>query len=453
MKYEVNGASVTVQEDETLVAGSIKVHRAEFVFDESWCEYVTKKAVFKAENITIEMLLENDVCEIPWEVLQKCGTLDVGVYGENGEKCRPTLWAPRKNINPGATNGGTSRNPTPNIWRQLISMLFDVAPHIGKNGDWYVGDVDTGTPAQGPRGEDGDDYVLTDADKDEIAAEAAKYTIGKQLILTPDMWVDDSDIKLVMSGAPYKYVRVGYHATADNKGGAMLTSGAGITARNEWQTVNIEFTLASDIEAFGLYFTGGADMKYIQPYDVMGVKVYAANDAKKRNLFSDDIEEQFWVTNNADTKRAIAMSDGIKFMHVFRQAYNYVQLRSTQKIPLAAGTYVFECRIRLSPWLYHYVAPFYDAHSEYSLTVSPARDSAVVYNEYGVHCAAFGNYSVIFGCDAIPGEDISVNAMIHKASGDAGMIFQPTHGPNSSAYSVMTLEEPVAADESEEVTT
>lgn len=41
-----------------------------------------------------------------------------------------------------------------------------VTPHIGTNGNWFVGDVDTGVQAQG---KNGDDYVLTDADKSEIA--------------------------------------------------------------------------------------------------------------------------------------------------------------------------------------------------------------------------------------------------------------------------------------------
>lgn len=44
-------------------------------------------------------------------------------------------------------------------------------PHIGANGNWWIGNTDTGVKAQG---EDGDDYNLTDADKAEIAEEAAK---------------------------------------------------------------------------------------------------------------------------------------------------------------------------------------------------------------------------------------------------------------------------------------
>ena len=48
-----------------------------------------------------------------------------------------------------------------------------VIPHIGDNGNWYLGATDTGKPsrgATGAKGDPGDDYVLTAADKSEIAA-------------------------------------------------------------------------------------------------------------------------------------------------------------------------------------------------------------------------------------------------------------------------------------------
>ena len=449
MKYSVNGVRVVATKNETLVQGSLGVHLVEFVFDDTWNEFTTRKAVFKRGDTVIEALIIDGKCEIPWEMLTECGMLQIGVYGESADKRRPTLWASPKTVNPGAEVGEASREPTPDMWQQLLADLSRVAPHIGESGNWYVGEVDTGVPA---RGDKGDSYILTAADKDEIAKKAAieKLMVGKQLTLNAAEWVDDSDIVMTKRGLPHKYMRIGYTTTADKKGGAMLTEGTGVLLRNEWQTVSIEFSLADDAEAFGLYFLGGQNSKFIQPYDIMDVKVYAAGDSKKRNRFIKDIEEQKWVTNNADTQRAIAMSDGVKFMHVFRQSSNITRLYSSAKVPLKAGEYVFECRIRLSPWLYHYVAPFYDAHSEYSLSVSPARDSVAAYNGYGVHCAAFGNFSVIFGCDTIPEEDISVNAMIYKASGDPGMIFQPTH-ESANADAVMTLEEPIEIADVEEV--
>ena len=46
-----------------------------------------------------------------------------------------------------------------------------ITPHIGANGNWFLGEIDLGVRAQG---EPGDDYVLTDADKTAIAEEAAE---------------------------------------------------------------------------------------------------------------------------------------------------------------------------------------------------------------------------------------------------------------------------------------
>lgn len=48
-----------------------------------------------------------------------------------------------------------------------------ITPTIGDNGNWYIGDTDTGKPSRGADGLPGENYVLTDADKDEIAEQAA----------------------------------------------------------------------------------------------------------------------------------------------------------------------------------------------------------------------------------------------------------------------------------------
>ena len=48
-----------------------------------------------------------------------------------------------------------------------------ITPTIGTNGNWYLGTTDTGKPsrgATGAKGDPGDNYVLTSADKSEIAA-------------------------------------------------------------------------------------------------------------------------------------------------------------------------------------------------------------------------------------------------------------------------------------------
>lgn len=55
-----------------------------------------------------------------------------------------------------------------------------ITPHIGENGNWFIGEEDTGKPSrgdtgpQGPKGAPGKDYVLTDDDVQEIAEIAAE---------------------------------------------------------------------------------------------------------------------------------------------------------------------------------------------------------------------------------------------------------------------------------------
>ena len=62
---------------------------------------------------------------------------------------------------------------------------YGITPHIGSNGNWFVGNTDTGKPS---RGTDGQDYILTAADKAEIAEMAAN------LVEVPDPG-GDADFK------------------------------------------------------------------------------------------------------------------------------------------------------------------------------------------------------------------------------------------------------------------
>lgn len=63
--------------------------------------------------------------------------------------------------------------------RDGIDGVDGVTPHIGSNGNWFIGNTDTGKPSRGAEGQagqpgkDGQDYVLTPADKTEIANMAA----------------------------------------------------------------------------------------------------------------------------------------------------------------------------------------------------------------------------------------------------------------------------------------
>ena len=58
-------------------------------------------------------------------------------------------------------DGSGSANIT---YKGTLKGTDGTTPHIGTNGNWYIGDTDTGVKAAGT------DYVLTSADKSEIAA-------------------------------------------------------------------------------------------------------------------------------------------------------------------------------------------------------------------------------------------------------------------------------------------
>lgn len=49
-------------------------------------------------------------------------------------------------------------------------LAEEYMPHIGDNGNWYLGETDTGVYSRGDKGDKGDAYVLTSQDKSEIAS-------------------------------------------------------------------------------------------------------------------------------------------------------------------------------------------------------------------------------------------------------------------------------------------
>ena len=421
MKYYVNGVKVSLIEDETLVAGSVGLHLAEFDFDESWDEYDTIIAVFVNGDIEREQILTGGKCDIPWEVIAESGSLRVGVYGKTEDKMRPTLWAIDKTVHDGAEAAESAAEPSRDIWQQLLDELKRIAgadptviepivyAYLNANKADYKGDP-------------GDNYVLTEADKVEIAQRAAN-PLAALVTLAADGWTNDSD-----TFANIKKIRIGYCTTEDtatDKHVYVAGIGSELVPTYEWVTYSYAFTLSEDAPAFAPLFRGGTSVNHVHPYDLMDVKVYAASDSAKTNLMSDDIEVQNYKGSRTDVKHAIAISDGVKYMHVFRQPINHVWMIAKGTTALLAGDYVLEFKLRLTPWKYTYVAPVPEAHSEYVITVAPLADSVAAYNGSDIYCAAFGSQQLIFVADSIPTSDIGVGCTVIKAAGAQGIIIQP----------------------------
>ena len=122
MKLKVNSVSIVVTEPEIIVAHAVKTHECEFEFDATWNDY-TKKAVFKKGALTIKVLLKDNKCIIPWEVLETRGFLKIGIRGVCDDKRRPTVWTDNILISDGPGESEPGKEPTPTIYQQMVEVM------------------------------------------------------------------------------------------------------------------------------------------------------------------------------------------------------------------------------------------------------------------------------------------------------------------------------------------
>lgn len=173
---------------EELVAGRVGMEAA-FHFSPEW-DGLGKTAVFEAGGVAKDVIVGDDPCIVPHECMTEGAELRVGIYGmsTDGTIVIPTVYALVGTVKKGADpSGDESYPPTPDVGEQAIAAAStalqaaadaqEVAAEIQRRAD--AGEFD-GAPGYTPvKGKDyfdgapGDNYVLTEADKVEIAEIAA----------------------------------------------------------------------------------------------------------------------------------------------------------------------------------------------------------------------------------------------------------------------------------------
>lgn len=199
MKFILNKDKLTIEEKEKPNSGSVKYYEAEVEYDESWND-LTIKAVLvetdadKGKSISLinnKIYIDNELD----------GTYEIGFVGytiENDEKTyqiSTNLKAVKFNRGAGQIETQEGTLPTPTEWEIYIAQMqeitntinglaedldaevqdiitqlengdFDgadgqdgITPTIGQNGNWYLGDTDTGMPSRGEDGRDGKDGI------------------------------------------------------------------------------------------------------------------------------------------------------------------------------------------------------------------------------------------------------------------------------------------------------
>ena len=124
MKILVTGQRLSIEKDLT-VENSVNIYECEFGFDSAWDGF-DKTAVFQLNGEEpIEVVLVDDACVVPHEVLAKNGHLRIGVYGTKDEKVMPTIWGERVLVNLGTPTGSPGTTPTPSVYAQILEVAND----------------------------------------------------------------------------------------------------------------------------------------------------------------------------------------------------------------------------------------------------------------------------------------------------------------------------------------
>lgn len=98
----------------------------EFQFSEEW-DNLTKVAIFENRVTKKDVILTENVIEIPWEVLTDAHKrLSVSVYGRHGSTVViPTVRAELGVVFPTSTPAAENTRPTPELWEQALDLAQD----------------------------------------------------------------------------------------------------------------------------------------------------------------------------------------------------------------------------------------------------------------------------------------------------------------------------------------
>lgn len=191
LRLSVSKTTLKIEKTELTVEKCVNYDRVAFTFDESWADLV-RTATFwrgsKAADVYQILLDDTNECDIPWELLQKDGYIQIGVTGIGADGSLVTTQPVAQSVARGTyRDARIPSDPTPTIYEQINQQLKNCTTRVdtlyedaqtgrfkgakGDKGD--KGDKgEKGDPGsavyKGDKGDKGDPYTLTDADKQTI---------------------------------------------------------------------------------------------------------------------------------------------------------------------------------------------------------------------------------------------------------------------------------------------
>ena len=169
---KVTEKEVEIVTPQEFVCGTVGA-KCKITFDEFWTKYnktiVFKRASKSSTAFKLPIVDMEAEYTIPWEVMTESGRFKIGAYGTTDEEVLPTLWSDSIRVVSGTTTDGMDpQPPTPSEYQQLTELSADAV-----NAANYAVNTAKSVEERANNGEfdgeDGQDYVLTEADKQEIA--------------------------------------------------------------------------------------------------------------------------------------------------------------------------------------------------------------------------------------------------------------------------------------------
>lgn len=256
LEFKTSGTALAVSEekDKKLTAGMAGMARARFITDPLWAGLVMT-AVFQKDRKVILSPLTNGCCDIPAEMTATCGTLRVGLFGTDGERTLPSVFAAVRVYPAVPTDGEAAENYTPSLYEQFAVKFarvenMTVSAEAGESAAVTAADKDgalhlTFTLPKGDKGEQGDkgekgdkgadgrdgvdgkDYYITEEDYAVIANYTEEKAVARILYIdvesgglcksstgSVDLYFGDWDLDLLSSTEYRLGCLQGYHYIA-----------------------------------------------------------------------------------------------------------------------------------------------------------------------------------------------------------------------------------------------
>lgn len=149
-----------------------------FRFGAGWENVTARTAVFEGSGVTKDCLIENGEAVIPHECLTvPGGVLRCGVYGVEGDKKTPTVYAELGQIERGADpSGDTSTDPTLAVWAQILARMGSLDDLTTEAKNTLVAAINEAANSGGGGGDGGYLWRPTVSAAGEISWERSKST-------------------------------------------------------------------------------------------------------------------------------------------------------------------------------------------------------------------------------------------------------------------------------------